>query len=96
MYADVCDVGEVVWGVSLTSGHSLSYVASLLNPHKSAVLNLWVHTPLGIAYHIFCISIICIKLHNSNKIMVMNSDEIILWLGITTPWGTNCIEGSQH
>lgn len=34
MYADVCDVGEVVWGVSLTSGHSLSYVASLLNPHK--------------------------------------------------------------
>lgn len=39
---------------------------------RSTVLNLWVDTPLGVAYLISYISDIYIAIYSNNKIIVMN------------------------
>lgn len=47
--------------------------------HRLVVLNRWFSTPLGMGYQISCISDIHIIIHNN---------EIILWSGVTTTWGS--------
>jgi hypothetical protein len=46
------------------------------NPYVClTVINLWVVTPLRVAYQIYCISDIYITIHNSNKIGVLKKQQ---------------------
>ena len=50
----------------------------------AAVLNLWVMTPLEVAYQLFCISAIYSRIHNSSKLSYKVATKLILcWELIT-------------
>jgi hypothetical protein len=52
---------------------------------RAEVLNLWVTTPLGIAYYISCMSDIYITIQKSSKKYSYGvARKITLWLGIAT------------
>jgi hypothetical protein len=62
---------------------------------RSVLLNLQVMTPLrsndpftGVTYQIACSSDIYITIHNSGKKLKLWNNEIILWLWVSTTWGT--------
>jgi hypothetical protein len=46
-------------------------LTSFLDLSRAAVLNLWVSTPLEVAYQISCIAAIHININNSSKFTVM-------------------------
>ena len=66
----VCDIKHVNSSFSFCLAHRLKSFKNILES-RAVVLNLWVVTPLEVAYLISCISDIYIMIHNSNKIKVM-------------------------
>ena len=64
--ATVTSLGEVVSKL-LQKDAVASRTSSYSN---TVVLNLWVATPVGVSYQIYCISVIYIMIHNSGKITV--------------------------
>jgi hypothetical protein len=59
------------------------------------VLNLWVVTPLGVAYQMSYESYIFISIHNSSKIKVMKWQCDNFMVG-GHPNRRDCIKGPQH
>ena len=64
--ATVTSLGEVVSKL-LQKDAVASRTSSYSN---TVVLNLWVATPVGVSYQIYCISVIYIMIHNPGKISV--------------------------
>lgn len=64
--AIVTSLGEVVSKL-LQKDAVASRTSSYSN---TVVLNLWVATPVGVSYQIYCISVIYIMIHNPGKISV--------------------------
>ena len=55
---------------------------------KPEVLNPWVSPLWGVEYQISILHIGYLQFITVAKLQLWNSKEIILWLGVTTTWGT--------
>lgn len=54
----------------------------------TVVLNLWVQGSLGVTHQLSCILDIYTTNHDSSKVTVWSSNELVLWLGVITTWRT--------